>query len=84
MNHVPEARAKRKLTHGNAEQANNQLDGRDDVEQRGGLGVGRNKPVEGAQRQAEREEVLEDDHAGEALDGEVACSLSASPIPSRG
>ena len=79
----PQANAKvgdrERRTHGNAEQAHDQLNRRDNVEQRGGLGVGGDEPIEGAQRQAKGEEVLKDDHAGEALDGEVACAAVSIP-----
>jgi hypothetical protein len=68
------------LTHGDAEQADDDLHRGEDVEQGPSLGPGGDQPVEGAQRQGAAEDVLEDDHAGEALDGQVACSRQlASP-----
>ena len=72
-----------KRTHRNAQQADNQLDRSKNVEQRSGLGVHLNEPLEGLQRQAETEDVLEDDHAGEALDGQVACGKCQQPAYER-
>ena len=78
----PQANAKvgdrERRTHGNAEQADTQLDPSQGLEQRSGLGPGRDEPIKGLQSQGETEDILEDDHAGEALDSQVTClSVSA-------
>ena len=72
-----------KRTHRNAQQADNQLDRRKNVEQRSGLGVHLDEPLKGLQRQAEAEDVFEDDHAREALDGQVACGIVSSTFLTR-
>jgi hypothetical protein len=59
------------LTHGDAEQADNQLDRGHSIENGRSLGLGVNKPVKCPHGETTAENVLEDDHAGEPLNGQV-------------
>lgn len=60
-------------THWHTQRTNNNLHGAERIEDGGRLAPVFNQPVVRLERQSEAEEVLEDDHACESLDGEVAC-----------
>ena len=63
----------RELTQWYARKADDNLHGCDWVEHRLSVCLVGDKPVVRLERQSKAEQVLEDDHAGEAFDGKVAC-----------
>ncbi len=67
-----------RLTHGYTQKTNNQLHGPESIEDGRSVVLVLKKPVVGLVGQAITEQVLEDDHAGETLDGEIAwyCRLA--------
>ena len=68
-----EEKKRQELTHGNAQQADDQLHRPEHVEYGSRPGAVLLQPVVRFVRQTVAEEVLEDDETGETLDGEVAC-----------
>lgn len=60
-------------THGHTRRANNDRYGAEGIEDGGRLAPVGNKPIVCLEGQGEAEQILEDDHASEALDGEVTC-----------
>jgi len=68
--------------HGNTRQANNQLNSAQGLEDGPRVGLVVEKPFVSLESEGKTEEVLEDDHASEALDGHIAISIHDVQGPS--